>query len=178
VRLHVDSGVFSGSRVDLGTSVLLDAGLGVRAGTLLDLGCGYGPIALWLAQEEPTATVWGVDVNERALSLARRNAEACGVADRVRCVLPDGVPPDVCFDQIWSNPPVRIGKQALHELLAHWLPRLRPGGQAHLVVARNLGADSLAGWLRTSGWDVARVGSRKGYRLLSVERTDGRPRVF
>ena len=78
------------------------------------------------------------------------------------------MPADVRFDVIWSNPPIRVGKDALHELLLTWLPRLTPDGRAVLVVQKHLGADSLQRWL------VARASRRpawrraKGYRLLQV----------
>ena len=163
-------GVFSAHRLDPGTAVLLreldpPADRGAR---LLDLGCGIGPIALGLALECPSALVDAVDVNERAVELTAANARALGVADRVRAVRPSDIGPAVRYDEIWSNPPVRIGKAALHELLGTWLGRLRPGGGAHLVVARNLGADSLAAWLVRQGWRVRRVGSSRGYRVLDV----------
>jgi 16S rRNA (guanine1207-N2)-methyltransferase len=118
----------------------------------------------------PRATVWAVDVNERALDLTRENARRLGRAG-VRAVRPDEVPDDVRFAAIWSNPPIRIGKEALHALLLRWLPRLRPGAQAYLVVQRHLGADSLHAWLasRLAGSAVVeRAGSAKGYRVLRI----------
>ena len=168
--LRTDAGVFSAGSVDPGTRVLLEDGArpGPSDRVLLDLGCGYGPIALALALREPEAIVWAVDVNERALELTTTNAETLGVGDRVRVALPDAVPADVTFDAIWSNPPIRVGKAALHELLETWLARLGPDGAAHLVVARNLGADSLHRWLAERGHDVVRRSSRRGYRLLDV----------
>ncbi len=169
--LRTDAGVFSAGSVDPGTRVLLEDGArpAPEATTLLDLGCGYGPIALALALRAPAATVWAVDVNERALELTVANAEALGVADRVKVGTPDTVPTDVTFDALWSNPPIRVGKAVLHELLTTWLARLAPGGRAHLVVARNLGADSLHRWLAEQGHAVERRSSRRGYRLLDVD---------
>lgn len=166
--LTVDRGVFSGGRVDPGTVALLRAVTEVPAeGDLLDLGCGYGPIAVTLATRAPAATVWAVDVNARAVDLTRRNAAALGLGN-VRAATPEEVPEDVAFAQLWSNPPIRIGKDALHELLLRWLPRLTPGGRAWLVVHHNLGGDSLARWLGGEGWDVVRHGSKQGYRILGV----------
>ena len=167
--LGSSTGVFSGDRLDLGTSVLMrEVALPARPGTFLDLGCGWGAIASVLASQVPGATVWAVDVNTRALDLTRDNADRLGVAERVRVALPDDVPNDVRFDQIWSNPPIRIGKPALHELLQRWLPRLAPGGVAWLVVGRNLGADSLQRWLAEQGWRCERHASAKGFRVLAV----------
>ncbi|MDR2620658.1 MAG: methyltransferase [Propionibacteriaceae bacterium] len=173
------AGVFSGTRLDPGTAVLFDKTAPLLKGldptpahprTLLDLGCGYGPIAVALATERPSAQVYAVDVNERALELARINAAAAAVAERVHVSTPDSVPPAATFDEIWSNPPIRIGKQALHELLLTWLPRLNPTGTAYLVVGKNLGADSLQNWLIEQGYPTDRLGSAKGFRVLVVKR--------
>lgn len=160
------NGVFSGSRLDLGTSVLLRTVAPPKRGCVLDLGCGFGPIAVGLAAASPEIRVDAVDINERALALTRRNAERAGVADRVRTHSPDGV----TYDELWSNPPIRIGKPALHELLLTWLPRLKPDGVAYLVVSKNLGADSLAAWLTGQGWLAEKLASAKGYRVLRVTR--------
>ncbi len=166
--LTAGAGVFSGQRLDPGTAVLLrKAPLpGPRGGTYLDLGCGYGPIAMVLASSSDQATVYAVDVNTRALELVRANATALGVSDRVHTEVPD----DVMFDEIWSNPPIRVGKAELHALLSTWLPRLVPGGTAWLVVARHLGADSLQAWLTDQGYPTDRHASQKGYRVLQVTR--------
>jgi 16S rRNA (guanine1207-N2)-methyltransferase len=167
-RLGTDRGVFSAARVDPGTMVLLRRSPSPPpAGDLLDLGCGYGPIALTLARRAPGAVVWAVDVNHRALDLVRENAAALGL-DNVRAVTPDAVPADIVLAGLWSNPPIRIGKAALHELLLTWLPRLAPGASAWLVVHKHLGSDSLAGWLTAEGYPAVRRSSRQGYRLLEV----------
>lgn len=170
LRLLASSGVFSAERLDPGTAVLLrKTPLPTASGVYLDLGAGYGPIAFALASSAPTATVYAVDVNTRALELLRRNAETLRMTDRMIIGTPDEVPDDVRFDQIWSNPPIRIGKAALHQMLGRWLPRLNPnGGVAWLVVARNLGGDSLRSWLVAQGWRVDRHASQKGYRVLRV----------
>jgi 16S rRNA (guanine1207-N2)-methyltransferase len=170
LELATDRGVFSGDRIDPGTKVLLSEAPAVSdlGGHVLDLGCGYGPIAVTVARRAPTATVWALDVNERALALTAENARRAGVGDRVRPVVADDVPPDVRFSAIFSNPPIRIGKGPLHDLLRTWLARLEPEGQAWLVVHKHLGSDSLAAWLRDAGFGVARVASRMGYRVLVV----------
>jgi 16S rRNA (guanine1207-N2)-methyltransferase len=172
LRLDTDRGMFSPSRLDAGTRVLLDT---VPApplrGDLLDLGCGYGPIALAMAARSPGATMWAVDVNLRALELCQLNASRAGLRN-VRAVTAAQLPELVRFAAIWSNPPIRVGKPALHDLLARWLGRLAPGGAAYLVAQRHLGADSLHRWLAEQGWDVARVTARAGYRVLRVTSGD------
>jgi 16S rRNA (guanine1207-N2)-methyltransferase len=172
LELATDSGVFSPGRLDPGTRLLLDqAPPPSPSGDLLDLGCGYGPIACVMALRSPAATVWGLDVNERALALTAANAERAGLAN-LRTATPADPAVPARFTTIWSNPPIRIGKQALHELLRTWLARLEPGGQACLVVNRNLGADSLHRWLEGEGWQVARRAARSGYRLLVVNEAE------
>jgi 16S rRNA (guanine1207-N2)-methyltransferase len=170
LRLATDSGTFSPGRLDPGTRLLLDTAPPPPAdGDLLDLGCGYGPLALVLAARAPGARIWAVDVNRRALDLCERNAASAGLAN-VRCLPPGDQALPASYELIWSNPPIRIGKAALHALLAGWLGKLAPGAAGYLVVQRNLGSDSLQRWLAESGWDVARLASRSGYRVLRVQR--------
>ena len=168
LELTTDRGVFARDGIDAGTKLLLlEAPAPSPAGDLLDLGCGYGAIAVTMARRSPAATVWAVDVNRRALELTAENAAAAGCTN-VRAVEPHEVPADVTFATIWSNPPIRIGKDALHELLATWLARLAGDGTAVLVVQKHLGADSLARWLVDQSHGVTRLRSRLGYRLLEV----------
>ncbi len=166
------SGVFAQGRLDVGTAVLFrETEPPLRqGGSFLDLGCGYGVIAVALASSVPASRVWAVDVNERAVRLAQENAARLGLADRLVAATPDGVPEHVVFDEIWSNPPIRIGKEALHALLLRWLPRMSADGRAVLVVGRNLGADSLQRWLDAQGYRTARLASAKGFRVLEVRR--------
>ena len=168
LRLATDSGVFSPGRIDPGTRILLESvPPPPQEGDLLDLGCGYGPIALTMASRAPRAKVWAVDVNRRSVELCGRNAAAAGL-DKVRSVHVDDVPADIRFAAIWSNPPIRIGKAALHAMLTTWLDRLAPGATAHLVVQRHLGSDSLQRWLNDQGWPATRQVSRSSYRVLRV----------
>lgn len=176
VAMQTAPGVFCPDRLDAGTSVLLDhAPPPPASGTFLDIGCGWGAITTTLALLRPNAHVWGVDVNNRALALCADNAATQGCSN-VRAVRPSQVPDEVGFDLIWSNPPIRVGKAALHDLMLTWLPRLVVGGQAHLVVQRNLGSDSLQTWLAGHlgpDYTVSRVTSVKGYRILGVHRLAG-----
>jgi 16S rRNA (guanine1207-N2)-methyltransferase len=168
LALRTDPGVFSRARLDPGTAVLLEtAPPPPPTGALLDIGCGYGPIALTMAALAPNATVWAIDVNRRARELCAANAAAERLGN-VHVAAPDEVPPDIRFDAIWSNPPIRIGKDALHALLRTWLGRLAPDGEALLVVQRHLGSDSLHRWLQAEGWPTRRIASRKGFRVLQA----------
>lgn len=171
VPLTTANGVFSQTRLDPGTKVLLqhtDPPSGPCR--VADIGCGFGPIAIGVALADPEATVTAVDVNPRALELTARNAERHGVAGRVRTLTPEQIGPQERFDQLWSNPPIRIGKAALHELLRTWLARLAPDGQAWFVVSRNLGADSLQRWIIDQGFECDRVASSQGFRVLHTMR--------
>jgi 16S rRNA (guanine1207-N2)-methyltransferase len=172
-ELTTASGVFSSERIDAGTQVLLaNTPPPPPGGDLLDLGCGWGPIALTLALEAPHATVWAVDVNTRALDLVQRNAAALGLSN-VNACRPEDVPDSVQFMSIRSNPPIRVGKDELHGMLQLWLPRLEDGCDAYLVVQRNLGSDSLHRWLDSAlpdGFTVVRAATNKGYRVLRVRR--------
>jgi 16S rRNA (guanine1207-N2)-methyltransferase len=173
VELTSSNGIFSPERIDAGTQVLLaNTPPAPPGGNLLDLGCGWGPIALTLALESPHSTVWAVDVNERALDLVRRNAVALGITN-INAVKPGDVPADLVFTSIRSNPPIRVGKDELHGMLEQWIPRLDAESDAWLVVQRNLGSDSLQRWLE--GWlpaefTVSRAATNKGYRVLRLRR--------
>lgn len=165
--------VFSPDHIDTGTQVLLNnAPPPPHDGDFLDIGCGWGPISLHLALTSPDARIWAVDVNERALDLVRRNAAALGLTN-VTAVLPADVPADLMFRTMWSNPPIRVGKNELHNLMTTWLPRLEPGSDAWLVVQKNLGSDSLQRWLTEELGDdyaVSRATTSKSFRVLRVKR--------
>lgn len=163
------SGVFAQGRLDIGTGVLLRETEPPAAGRILDLGCGYGVIGLAIAAVVPGARITGVDVNERAVLLANENAARLGLTN-FRAVASGQADPEATYDEIWSNPPIRIGKPALHELLLTWLPKLVPGGRAVMVVGKNLGGDSLQRWLTEQGYPTERTGSAKGFRVLQTRR--------
>jgi 16S rRNA (guanine1207-N2)-methyltransferase len=171
-RLATARGVYSPDRLDPGTAVLLHGAPDPSpTGHLLDIGCGWGPISLTLALRSPDATVWGVDVNRRSLDLARANALTVGLDNTTFCE-PDDVPDEVRFTTIWSNPPIHVGKPALHALLERWLPRLADDGVAHLVVQKHLGSDSLQRWINEQDWGLTctRLSSTKAFRILEVRR--------
>jgi 16S rRNA (guanine1207-N2)-methyltransferase len=173
VDVTTASGTFSPQQLDFGTEVLIEQmDLAPVSGNLLDLGCGWGPIALNLGKLRPNTKVWAVDVNTRSVELTEANAKSLGISN-INAVLPDQVPADLRFSGIWSNPPIRVGKKELHELLLMWLPRLEAGGEAYLVVQKNLGSDSLQKWLTeelTSDFEVSRYTSIKTYRVLKIKK--------
>lgn len=173
-NLVTASGMFNPDQIDKGTAILLKQVPHPSGQNLLDIGCGWGTIALSMALQAPQSTVWAVDVNPRALETTRQNAARLGL--NVTALRPDQVDDTLRFDTIWSNPPIRIGKQALHELLLMWLPRLAPGGTAWLVVQKNLGADSLLKWLQDrlpNEFVAARVSTEKAFRIITVNRAPG-----
>jgi 16S rRNA (guanine1207-N2)-methyltransferase len=166
LTLTTDRGVFGYGAIDAGSKLLLlKAAPPPATGNLLDLGCGVGTLALPLARRAPGATVWAVDVNSRARDLCAANAAANGIPN-LRVVSPDDVPDDIVLDCIWSNPPIRVGKAALHTMLRRWLTRLTVGANATLVVHKHLGGDSLQKWLTEAGYPTDRVASSSGYRIL------------
>jgi len=173
LTLTTGSGVFSQHGLDKGTSVLLQAMKRFplpdpgAASHLLDLGCGTGALGLVLAAQHPQCFVHAIDINERALSLCRENASANSLKN-ITVSLPSEVDSEIRFERIWSNPPIRIGKDALHELLLTWLQRLTPSGRACFVVNKNLGGDSLAKWFSDNRYPVQKLKSSNGFRVLVV----------
>jgi 16S rRNA G1207 methylase RsmC len=173
VEVTSAAGTFSPAQLDFGTEVLIEQmDLSPDYGDLLDLGCGWGPIALNLAKLRPKTKIWAVDVNTRSVELTARNAKDLGLANITACI-PEEVPENLAFSGIWSNPPIRIGKKELHELLLKWLPRLAVGAEAYLVVQKNLGSDSLQKWLTeelVGNYEVSRYTSIKTYRVIKVKK--------
>jgi 16S rRNA G1207 methylase RsmC len=174
VVLVTAGGIFSPDRIDQGTAVLLGhLDEAPPSGNLLDVGCGWGPIALSLAVRSPKATVWAIDVNERSLELTKTNAERMGLTN-VITAKPEDVPEDLMFTGIWSNPPIRVGKEDLHSLLLKWLPRLASTAESYLVVQKNLGADSLHRWLEaelpSTQFVTRRIDTSKSFRVLQVRK--------
>lgn len=169
-QVQVSNGVFSGSRVDLGTSVLLKhAPEPPVSGNVLDLGCGWGPIALALAFASPEANVWAVDVNERALELTHVNAEANGCrnihttqVDETSTPLPadrqsahcEPIPGDLTFDAIWSNPPDSHRQGGL-AYAAHGLAAQTQGGRS------GLSGGAKEPWLRLADPLAGRIAGRR-----------------
>jgi 16S rRNA G1207 methylase RsmC len=175
LALTTNSGVFSRHGLDKGTAVLLDSMKKRDIPTpspgsfLADIGCGSGALALVLATRFPQCTIVAVDINARARELCATNAARNGLTNVV-VQAPEDVDHQQEFECIWSNPPIRVGKSALHDILRTWMQRLSPTGRAYLVVSKNLGADSLSDWLTTEGYPTTKLASSKGFRVLEVRR--------
>ncbi|MCX8528601.1 MAG: methyltransferase [Rhodoluna sp.] len=168
VTVTTAGAIFSPDHVDTGTKILLEQlDEAPAGGDILDIGCGWGPIALALAMHSPKATIWAIDVNEWARKLTELNAAKLGLTN-IKVCAPDDVPADIEFTGIWSNPPIRVGKEVLHEILQDWLPRLESGAEAYLVVQKNLGADSLQRWIAATidEIEIERVDTAKAFRVL------------
>lgn len=174
LTVNTASGTFSPGRLDTGTEILIShIDLAPKDGAILDLGCGWGPITLALAMNSPQASIYGVDINPRSLALTKLNSESLNLTN-VQTMTPDQIPDSLEFSGIWSNPPIRIGKKELHGLLLKWLPRLSIGGEAYLVVQKNLGSDSLQRWLAATmpnNFEVSRFTSERTYRIIKVRRS-------
>lgn len=177
IDVQVSNGVFSASKLDLGTSVLLKhAPKPPENGRFLDIGCGWGPISLSLGLESPNAEIFAIDVNERALELTKLNAKNINLKNIHTELVENAIKNKDLerIDLIWSNPPIRVGKEVLHEILLTWIPRLNENGKAYLVVQKNLGSDSLIPWLAENlgeNYIVEKYASSKGYRIIEVTKT-------
>lgn len=169
-NLSAAAGTFSSTRLDAGTRILLNQSQYFPTeGTVLDIGCGWGPIAIAIASLRPSTEVLGLDVNARSLELARANAATLALTN-FTAVRAEDIPSELKLDGIWSNPPIRVGKIVLHGLMQTWLPRLKPGASAMLVVQKQLGAESFQKWLSEtfSDFTVTRHSIDKGYRVIRV----------
>lgn len=170
IRLDAASGTFSSGRLDPGTAVLLKQSEHFpKDGNVLDIGCGWGPIGVSIAKLAPKARVYGVDVNQRSIDQSNLNAELNELKN-FKASKPDGLDQNLRFTSIWSNPPIRVGKQVLHDLMKQYIPMLEPGGKAVMVVAKNLGADSFQRWLQDEfpQSEVSRLATDKGYRVIQL----------
>ena len=167
-----DRGVFSYEKIDKATRILLDIFnekyYGQKPRSIADVGCGYGVIAICMAKKYPQSEITAIDVNQRALELCKKNV----VENNIENVFAESASKydDEKYDLIISNPPIRVGKEALYELLSYWSKKLNDKGQMWLVIAKNLGADSVAAYLEFElKLNVKRVASKKGFRVLKCE---------
>lgn len=163
-----DAGVFSKGEVDFGTRLLIDC-LELQPGeVVLDLGCGLGPIGLVAADlVGPTGRVYMVDVNERAVELARKNVQANGICN-AEVLVSDGLSAlaGLSFDWVLSNPPIRAGKQVVYSLLTDAFHALKPGGCLLVVIRTKQGAKSLEAYLEELAGSCTTMDKKGGFRVL------------
>ena len=169
--LHSDAGVFSKDGLDEGSKLLLETIVKSDLGTsILDLGCGIGPIGLALASFDPARHVTLADVNDRALDLARRNAEEMGLGNVT--ILHSDVYENISssYSTIVTNPPIRAGKKVTYAMYAGAVSHLNEGGSLILVIRKQQGASSCFDYLRTLFPNVEMVAKHKGYRILIAKK--------
>lgn len=168
VRLVTDAGVFSKSGLDYGSRVLIDALEIPEKASVLDVGCGYGPIGI-AAGILGATRIMMLDVNERAIELARENAAANGVpqAKAMQSDLLEAVSQER-FDVIISNPPIRAGKETVHRLFEQASECLKPGGSLWIVIQKKQGAPSAKAKLEELFEQVDEVTKDKGYRIYKA----------
>lgn len=160
-----DDGVFSKGELDKGTALLLRSLPPDAQGTLLDLGCGWGAVGVIAGKRCPHLAVTMVDVNERAVALAQKNAERNGIA--AACMQSDGIAAlHRSFDFIFLNPPIRAGKEVIYRLFRECAEHLKPMGQVHIVIRKQQGADSAQRFLQTLFSSVETVSRSAGFRVF------------
>lgn len=171
LRFTTDAGVFSRGELDAGTRLLLDALPDVLEGSVLDLGCGWGPIGISVKAAWPETDVTLADVNLRALSWAEKNAERNGV--RVSCLESDGfsVLEGRTFDAVITNPPIRAGKQVIYRLFREAFDHLSPGGSLFLVIRKQQGAESCIRYLEGFFASVEKLDRSAGFWVLQARKS-------
>lgn len=168
-----DTGVFSKNKLDTGSEVLMTTAGKMKypKGDLLDIGCGYGPVGLYLARKFPDRQVEMVDINERALALAAENAKRNQI-DNVSIYQSDLFMEvkNKKFAGIFSNPPIRAGKQVVHEILEESYDYLIEGGALQIVIQKKQGAPSAREKMKEVFGNVERIALEKGYWILESRR--------
>lgn len=166
-----DAGVFSKHGVDFGSRLLIESLELESNADVLDVGCGYGPIGLAAAVIAGDGHVVMVDINERAVELAQRNAEANGIRN-VTILQSDllELVKERQFDAVLTNPPIRAGKETVHRIFEEAHDVLRPGGSLWIVIQKKQGAPSALKKLETIYSDVQEVNRDKGYKIYRAKR--------
>jgi 16S rRNA (guanine1207-N2)-methyltransferase len=170
-QFETDRGVFSKSEVDFGSRTLIETfQIPSIEGVIFDIGCGYGPIGLAIAKENPNRTVYMMDVNERAIALAKKNAEINGIQN-VRIFESDGVSAvkeELQVAAILTNPPIRAGKEVVFEFYDGAFEKLVPNGELWIVIQKKQGAPSTVAHLEEKFAVVDIVDKKKGYWIIKA----------
>ena len=169
LRLTTDSGVFSRGELDAGTRILLATLPQTMPGSILDLGCGWGPVGICVGLENPDSRVTFSDINLRALELAKRNAAKYGVQGDF--IHSDGFAAiEGAFDAVITNPPIRAGKQTIYQMFADSAEHLLPGGSLYLVIRKQQGAPSAQKYLATLFPQVDVLDKSGGYWVFRCQK--------
>ncbi len=166
-RFITDTAVFSRDRIDFGSALLIEAMQLEPDATVLDVGCGYGPIGMSAAKLAPQGKVYMVDVNERAAGLARRNLDENGIANaEVR--VGDALEPvrGITFDHVLTNPPIRAGKAVIYRIVDEAHAALRTGGSLWVVIQTKQGAPSMKKKMQQTFGNVDDVEREAGYHVF------------
>ena len=165
---YTDNGVFSKSRIDEGTYIFLKILLPLHlTGNILDLGCGYGPIGLTIAQNSPEARITLADINSRALALASKSCAKLNLQSRVTCLHSDIYEKiEGPYDSIVVNPPIRAGKVVINQMFSGARQYLIDGGSLYIVIRRKQGAESALKYLETVFENVSVLHKEKGYWII------------
>lgn len=171
-RFKTDNGVFSKNEVDFGSGLLIETfEMPDTDGDILDVGCGYGPIGLTVAKNWPERQIYMVDVNLRAVGLAKDNSELNGItnikvyeSDRLKAVK------GMKFAAILTNPPIRAGKNIVHDIYEQSFDCLLPGGELWVVIQKKQGAPSTMDKLSLLFDEVETVIKKKGYYIIRAVR--------
>ncbi|QQZ62104.1 class I SAM-dependent methyltransferase [Paenibacillus sonchi] len=171
LRFTSDAGVFSKGDIDYGSRVLIEAMEIPDGSAVLDVGCGYGPIGISAAYLAPKGHVTLIDINSRAVELARENARSNG-AHNVTVMESDvlSAVKGQKFDVIVTNPPIRAGKAVVHQIFEEAYDHLNEGGTLWVVIQKKQGAPSAAAKLESLFGDVEEVGKDKGYRIIKAQK--------
>lgn len=163
-----DNGVFSKNTVDFGSKLLIEAfELEEKSGEILDVGCGYGPMGLTIAKEFPESQIEMVDVNLRALELAKENAELNKISNTH--IYESSVYDNVTatdYQAIISNPPIRAGKKVVHAILEGAFAHLRKNGELWIVIQKKQGGPSAEKKMEEVFGNVETVTKDKGYFIF------------